>query len=403
MSPLRCDQVKNSLVEYLEFELPLTDREKFYEHLAQCSQCRAAHNELQQVLAGVKNIDVVHPPQSYWDNLSGNVLNEVKQLREATAENNTDSLTEVDSSGHNTSPQENRDITDNTNIIVLSEIRSRKVGELDTAPVSQGEQVVKLSSSPAVTRPATRRWPIIVLPIAAAVLIGIATTFSLLERQTSIYDDTVADNIGFQAQIQSEQSLAELARNIAPLSRPGNQFGFASRKALFNEFSIGSLFSEAKAYAASAQAVELKTYLALLKAALQNEVSPQSEIINGIAQIQLRLKTQSDFVQANNELTRLLNDYIAAIKRQDAQRYNLARAGAWLFDYALAVTAKDKVSIQKLVELTQLTAALQAAGAPPGVLKSLNEIQAIVKQPTIVDRDYQNLLQHVENIRSLLG
>ncbi|KPJ90573.1 MAG: hypothetical protein AMJ55_13395 [Gammaproteobacteria bacterium SG8_15] len=400
MNPLRCDEVKNSLVEYLEFELPLTDREKFYDHLAQCSQCRAAHDELRQVLAEVKNIDVVYPPQSYWDDLSGNVLNEIQQLREATVNNKTDSFIEVDSPGHDVSYKENRA---NTNVIVFSEIRSRKVGEPAATPVSQGEQVVKSPASPEARRPTARRWPIVVLPIAAAVLIGIATTFSLLERQTSIYSDTVADKIGFQAQIQSEQSLAELARNVAPLSQPGNQFGFTSRKALFNEFSIGSLFSEAKAYAATAQAVELKTYLALLKAALQNEVSPQSEIINGITQIQLRLKTQSDFVQANNELTRLLNDYIAAIKRQDVQRYNLARAGAWLFDYALAVIAKDKVSIRQLDELAQLTTALQAAGAPPGVLKSLNKMQAIVKQPTIVDRDYQNLLQEVENIRSLLG
>jgi hypothetical protein len=400
MNPLRCDQVKNSLVEYLEFELPLTDREKFYEHLDQCSQCRAAHDELQQVLAEVKNIDVVYPPQSYWDNLSDNVLNEVKQLREATVDINTDSLTEVDSPGHDISHEENHH---NANVIVFSKIRSRKVGEPAATPASQGKQVVKLSGSPAARRPTTRRWPIVVLPIAAAVLIGIATTFSLLERGTSIYDDNITDEIGFQAKIQSEQSLAELARNVTPLSQPGNQFGFASRKALFNEFSIGSLFSEAKAYAATAQAMELKTYLALLKAALQNEVSPQSEIINGVIQIQLRLKTQSDFVQANKDLTRLLNDYVAAIKRQDVQRYNLARAGAWLFDYALAVIAKDKVSIQQLDELAQLTAALQDAGAPPGVLKSLDNMQAIVKQPTIVDRDYQILLQEVENIRGLLG
>ncbi len=400
MNPLRCDEVKNSLVEYLEFELPLTDREKFYEHLAQCSQCRAAHDELRQVLAEVKNIDVVYPPQSYWDDLSDNVLNKIKQLSEATVNNKTDSFIEVDSPDHDVSYKENHD---NTNVIVFSEIRSRKVGEPAATPVSQSEQAVKPPGSPAARRPTARRWPIVALPVAAAVLIGIATTFSLLERQTSIYSDTVADNIGFQAQIQSEQSLAELARNVAPLSQPGNQFGFASRKVLFNEFSIGALFSEAKAYAATAQAVELKTYLALLKAALQNEVSPQFEIINSITQIQLRLKTQSDFVQANNELTRLLNDYVAAIKRQDVQRYNLARAGAWLFDYALAIIAKDKVSIQQLDKLVQLTAALQAAGVPPGVLKSLNKMQAIVKQPTIVDRDYQNLFQEVENIRSLLG
>ncbi|WP_455366934.1 zf-HC2 domain-containing protein [Kaarinaea lacus] len=402
MNPLRCDEVKNSLVEYLEFELPLTDRERFYEHLAQCSQCRAVHDELQQVLTDVKSIDVVYPPQTYWDDLSGNVLNEIKLLRATAADESIEPMSEAGGFGHDISHD---DSSDSNNVIVLSEIKSRKINESekDKVPVYHREYTVEQVEPPKDRQHAAKRWPRIALPIAAAVLIGIATTFALLERQGEIYNNKFQDNIGFQAQIQSEQSLAELARKVAPLAQPGNQFGFATQKVLFNEFAIGSLFSEAKAYAAAGQAVELKTYLALLKTALQNEASTQHDIIAGVTQIQLQLSTQNDFVETDKELIRLLNGYVAAIKLQDVQRYNLARAGAWLFDYALAALAHDKKNVKQLSQLAELTTALRSSGVPPGVVKSLEKIQAIAGQTTFADRDYQHLLQEVENIRSLLG
>ncbi|WP_455221979.1 zf-HC2 domain-containing protein [Kaarinaea lacus] len=395
MNPLRCEEVKNSLVEYLEFELPMTQREKFYEHLAQCSQCRAAHDELQQVLSEVKDIDVVYPAESYWDDLSENILNEVKHLRPINAPN-SQNHSENDSS---TRSIPGRDDSDNDNkVIVFPEIKSRKISEPVVSYENNDKDYTRQIIQSGKAQESARRWPKFALPIAAAILIGVATTFSLIEDKT-----VIQDNIGFQAKIQSEQSLAELASRITPLSQKGNQFGFVAQKVLFNEFSIGSLFSEAKVYAATGQAVELKTYLALLKTALQRESNPQYNIINGVSQLQLQLEAKNDFVQVNKRLTGLLNDYVAAIKVQDERRYNLARAGAWLFDYALAAVAQDEVRIKQLDRLRELTTALQAAGAPPGVVKSLKQIQEIASQPGITIHEYQQVLEAVENIRSLLG
>jgi hypothetical protein len=401
MNPLRCDDVKNLLVEYLEFELPLTEREKFHEHLARCAQCRVAHDELQQVLEDVKAIDVVYPPQSYWDELSGNVLNEVKNLRAAMAGAIDNEISES-KSGINDNA-ESVDPGSNNNVIVFSKVRSRKTGESVKLPEFHHEmeiqQVAPVKSRP----PASRYWPKVAFPIAAAVLMGIAATFTFLERETLIFNDDVRDKIGFQAQIQSDYSLAELARKVAPLSQPGNQLGFAAHKVLFNEFSIASLFSEAKVYALEEQEVELKTYLALLKTALQNEATPLQDIINSISLLQSGLDAQPDFAYVNMQLTRLLNEYVTTLQVQDDQRYYLARAGAWLFDYALAVLAQDEMSVRQLAQLVELTENLQIAGVPPGVIKSFNRIQDLINRPVISKREYQILLEEVENIRSLLG
>lgn len=411
MNPLRCDDVKNSLVEYLEFELPLAEREKFYEHLARCVQCRAAHDEIQQVLTDVKAIDVVSPPQSYWDELSINVLDEVRQLRATMPDDTVNDTSEVNIDSQESGRNDSRIINDSRtskNVIAFSEIRSRKLSEPVKLPEYHSETDAKqVASIQPVSikgeQSSGKRWPKVAFSIAAAVLVGIATTFSLLERESLILNENVQDNIGFQAQIQSEHSLAELARNIAPLAQSGNQFGFAAQKALFNEFSIASLFSEAKAYAAAGQEVELKTYLVLLNTALQNEVHPQTDIISSVSRLPSELDVQPDFSQINRQLTRLLNEYAANLKAQDDRRYFLARAGAWLFDYALAVLAQDEMSIRQPAELKELAENLKTVGVPPGVIKSLDRMQGLVNQKTLSKREYRQLLEEVENIRSVLG
>ncbi|MCI0507234.1 MAG: zf-HC2 domain-containing protein [Gammaproteobacteria bacterium] len=397
MNPLRCDEVRNSLLEYLEFELPLTDREHFYEHLTSCAKCRVTHDELLQVLTDVKSIGVVYPAQAYWDGLAGNVLEEVKHLQLTAAQVSADAIPDSEAMVNYASHSANHD----GKVIVFSRIKDRKrkaaAVHSGTPAITNIQQVTPGNEKKA----AARLWSRIALPAAAAVLMGIAVVLSLLEENAVI----IQDNIGFQAQIQSEKSLAELAEKIAPLSLPGNQFGFAQQKALFNEFSIGSMFSEAKAYAHAGQSLELKTHLALLKTALLNEADSQRNIIDSVSRLQLQLETQLDFAGLNRELTRLLNEYAAAIKEQDSQRYSLVKAGAWLFDFALSVLAQDDVSIVKQSkQLAQLATALRATGAPPGVIKSLNKIQDIVKEPaSFTQSKYQQILNEVENIRSLLG
>ena len=394
MNPLRCDEVKNSLVEYLEFELPLTDREQFHAHLARCAQCRAVHDELQQVLTEAKSIDVVYPPHAYWQALAENVLQEVKRLQSTTAQL-PDDVAPDGKAGVN---PDSAAVGYDEKVIAFSRIKDRKSKpraiRLDTPATGNSAPV-----SPEQNKQAkANRWPRIALPIAAAVLIGIAATLSLLEREIA-----VPDTIGFQAQIHSGQSLADLVGKVAPLPHPSNQFGFARQQALLNEFAVGSMFSEAKAYASSGKLIELKSYLALIKAALSNEPDPQHNIIDALSRLQQRLESPDDLARANQELTRLLNEYAAAIKRQDSQRYTMVRAGAWLFDYALAVLAQDDASVRQFNQLAQLTMDLQTIGVPPGVIKSLNKIQAIANQPSLTPREYQLLLGEIENIRSLLG
>jgi len=399
MNPLRCDEVKNSLIDYLEFELPLARREHLYEHLAHCSSCQATHDEMQQVLGGAKNIEIVDPPQSYWDELPEKVLKEVKSLR--SVESITPVMEEDEVGG--VSDKDSQAFSNDGKVVAFTRINKRMSGAKEVKNISFREDNIRPAASTtqvkSTKKPIVVSWPKLAFPIAAALLIGIAATFTFLEKESVI----VQDHIGFQAQIQSDQSLAQLAQKLAPHSQSGNQLGFSSQQVLFNEFSIGSLFSEAKAYATSEQLAALKTHLALLKTALINEVNPQHGIIRSVSQLQQQLIAQNNINEVSQTLARLLNEYASSVRGQDGQRYELVKAGAWLFDYALAALAKDDASIRQVSQLSSLARALQESKAPPGVVNSLNRIQGIAQQPTISNREYQQILKEVENIRSLLG
>ncbi|MEJ2181178.1 MAG: hypothetical protein P8Y28_12280 [Gammaproteobacteria bacterium] len=399
MSQLRCDEVKNSLIDYLEFELPLTRREHFYEHLAHCVSCQAMHDELQQVLLEVKKVDLVEPPQSYWEELPENVLREIRTVQ------SSGSL--VPARDDEKSGVDKQVLPGEGNVIAFTRANKRVSGLKIIEDVEKPrnniennlDQPSPIKQAKRNSKPGDASWPKVSFSIAAALLLGLATTLFLLEKEPTI----LQDHIGFQAQIQSDQSLAQLAQSLSPLSQSGNQLGFASQQKVFNEFAIGSMFSEAKAYAKSGEMAPLKTHLALLETALQNEVNPQYNINHRISQLQQQLIVGINMSDVNQALTGLLNAYASSVRDKDLQRYELFKAGVWLFDYALAALAEDSNSIKQVSQLSSLTMALEKSEAPPGVINSLNKIRGIAQQSSLTSRDYQQIVKEVENIRSLLG
>lgn len=418
MNPLKCDDVKNSLVEYLEFELPMQRREQLYEHLLTCRACRNMHDNMQEVLIRIKHDEVADPGTDYWDSLADNVLQGVRQARR---EGSSASGVRQDNITAYPPGEKETHHFDASNVVVLNRSAngalersvdhpdSGKFANADDTNISTHTKRIDTkhdnSTSRVTDKSSTRYrlrgfWPRVVLPVAAAVLVGVAVMFSLLEKPVP-YE--VPNAIGFQAQINSEQSLAQLAQKIAPLAQSANRFGFSSQPGVFNSFSIGSLFSEARALATGDRTAPLKTQLALLKTALLREKRPQSATIAALENIQKQLARQNNLSAIDNQLVALLNEYVnnlAASGRQEAQ---LAAAGAWLFDYALAAVAQDAGQLRRTGQLQNYKAALQQVNVPPGVTTSFDQLIAIAQKASITPQDFRRVVAEVENIRSLLG
>ena len=425
MNPLKCDEVKNSLVEYLEFELSLNLREQFYEHLAACADCRTLHDNIQDVLMKLKHDDIAQPTQHYWDSLADNVLQEVRQKRYVTSvggvyapggtggniNHHDEHHHHYDASNviafkpsldHSTSADHSTDVENQSASDTLGDVHKnnhyQSVQISSSAAGHVPDHRASLAKPPATS--AIVKWPRVVLPAAAAVLIGLAAIFSLLEKPAPQH---FVDGTGFQAKINSEQPLAQLAQQIASLSQSGNRFGFSSQAVLFNSFSIGSLFSKARALATVDDLAPLKTQLALLKTALIREHKPQQSTIKALEDLQIQLNAQNSVKGVDEKLVSLFNSYISIAGQDNQANKQLASAGAWLFDYALAALAQDAAQLKQVQQLQLFKDAMQQIGVPPGVDKSFERLLDIAQQENLTQRDYRQVVREVENIRSLLG
>jgi hypothetical protein len=405
MSPLKCDDVKDCLVDYLEFELPMQRREQFYEHLMSCDECRALHDKIQSVLAQLKQDDIKDPGQEYWDNLANNVFHEVKQVQRHISAELVDSTSDTrfnPDRGSNivtfpaVAPAQAKDAMDQARQPGVESIEKPQANR----PVISKDVPRAPANDSRSARLFTGHWFKFALPVAAAVLVGVAATLSLLEKPVP---DTLQDSIGFQAQIQSEQSLAQLTQKIAPLAQPGNHFGFSSQAGVFSSFAIGSMFSEARALTTGEQTAPLKTHLALLKTALLGEKDPQYTLVGMLQDTQRQLNTQNNFVGMDARLVALFNQYLQGAETGSRQRAELAKAGAWLFDYALAALAQDADRLRQAQQLQAFKRALQNSDVPPGVIKSFDRLISVAGKAQLEQKDYRQVVKDVENIRSLLG
>lgn len=422
MNLLKCEEVKSALVEYLEFELPLARREQFYEHLMACDDCRIVHDDMQDVLIKLKYDDMVQPTQDYWDSLADNVLEEVRQQRGsaplAGGKRNQD---KERYKGHEVSHDPM------SNVIAFNPLPQHRhpqqqtplheqLSQHDQGHASSPRQHTPLRdvhpsqrATPVTDRhpmtgdavtPLTRHWARVILPAAAALLIGLAAVFSLLEKPQQV---RLAGGLTLQDEISSDQPLAYLVQHIAPLSQSGNQFGFSSQAVLFNSFSIGSLFSEARALATVNDVTPLKTQLALLKTALIRETTPKPSVIAGIEELQRQLSAATAIAGVRAQLDVLFEDYVSQARSHSQKSYQLATAGQWLFDYALVALAGDGALLRQVEQLRAYDTALQSIGVPPGVGRSFARLIEIAQQVQLTQRDYRQVVREIENIRSLLG
>ena len=418
MNPLKCDEVKESLIDYLEFELPLSSREVFHDHLTHCSQCRKLHDEIQSVMVDVKNMDVPEPAPGYWKSLPHKVLAEVKNEKLPESHINTDVKTDR---YYKPDPDETASATSsvtNDNVLLFSRGRDRNDGEVPPMTdmnMKTGEDInnsqAQQQTEPHELGVANGKkhrlfsWPKIALPIAAAILVAVGTMFQTqeIERNKNLFYNP-AD---FQSSISSDKPVATLAQNVAPVSQSTTGFGFANQFTILNTFSLGSMFSETIAYSASEEHALLNTHLQLLKTALTRGSVPAEDAVGKIDEIQSILAADNkgvvDMRAIGLKLSEVLDSYAMQVKEKNHGHFVLLYAGAWSFDYSLAVLAKDPQRIKQKARIEYFKSELHKLNAPIGVANSFDSMLKKIDAKELGDAGYQVLLKEIENIRSLLG
>jgi hypothetical protein len=75
---MRCDEIRKSLSDYLDGELPLDARRSVEEHLGGCEACRRELRELERTLGHLRSLPEVEPPPFYAESVMRKVREEAR-------------------------------------------------------------------------------------------------------------------------------------------------------------------------------------------------------------------------------------------------------------------------------------------------------------------------------------
>ncbi|NOZ54018.1 MAG: zf-HC2 domain-containing protein [Gammaproteobacteria bacterium] len=439
MHQLSCDDIQSSLIDYLEFELPILLRQQFNEHLTLCDQCREQHDDLQNVIIDTKSLGTEEPDQQFWQELPNKILHEVKshehQTSHATADSTIASIAD-DATGNIFSDAFSNRLQSKSNVLPFTalakkaQLSSTEDNRIGIQPKPKHPQILQRQTP---ETPETQQlnekpysklsWPKIILPMAASAMLAVCSVLFVnqsnihqsdhvrISNDTPMHYDSVAAQLRISTDAAlTDKALANLAQAMIPINHQSPRFGFTSQNAILNSFSIGALFSETIVYIKSNDKTLVKTHLALLSSVLSQQADSK-QLVQKIQLLQTQIQSGSSPAVNADALNKIMNRYASSLKsvvnnslKSAADKeLVLFKAGAWSYDLALAALAKVALLSSQVDEINIFKNQLQHLGAPAGVSKSLEEINDLAMKKVMSDEDYKKIVQEIENIRSLAG
>lgn len=207
----------------------------------------------------------------------------------------------------------------------------------------------------------------------------------------------------FQAGIQSKMPLGALATEHPVLDAQATMFGFTGRPARANSFLIGALYAEALAYLHSDDRAGAKQRLSAIEQGLvQTQTSASLVQMINTAQ---RLVEEPTYASATVGAFVALFEplYQAYARHHDTATLLLFQAGAWLENMHLAAVAGDKVALQQRPAVQYFLTEMRRLPAPKGVLNALEELDHVLAQPELTDRDVRTVRKLVKRLQDTLA
>jgi hypothetical protein len=91
------------------------------------------------------------------------------------------------------------------------------------------------------------------------------------------------------------------------------------------------------------------------------------------------------------------------VRDSAAEELLLFRTGTWLVNVSLAASAGDKTALQQADAVSYLQRELTRLEAPQEVLTAFAQLQQLMTQPQLADRDVQEILRLVRKIRQMFA
>lgn len=277
MTELRCRDVEEMLVDYLEGELREDQRTDVENHVRGCASCAVARSEFEGLREALRRDTTPDPGTAFWKSFPERVWQAYR-----------------------------------------AEAKDKAANELGARWSRVRTALESLMSAP--------RW----VPVAAALLIAIGASYLALRAPVNELDAAA-----FQARIRSDINMATLAHDAANEVASPNQFGFAQADGSVTYFRLGWWYAESLAYSAGGDVETARARLAAIAAILRAAAPRLADSLGGEPSV----RNIAAFEPQLLRVARSTGERDEALFRAGVWLENLALAAAAGDDHALHAAA----------------------------------------------------------------
>lgn len=224
MTELRCQEVEELLLDYVEGELIAPRQAEVERHLRGCTACAGEQRRIETLRQALREDEPPDPGAAFWRSFPDRVWHAYQT----------------------------------------------EINRIDAVPAGWGARL-RRALAPLEDLFAAPRW----VPVAAALVLAVGVGYFVLHAPAPGLDAAA-----YQARIRSDQNLAALAREAAVELPPPAQFGFAASEGV-NYFRLGHWYAEALAYTAGGDTDAARARLDAMTTALTGTAPRLAEQLRG--------------------------------------------------------------------------------------------------------------------------
>lgn len=207
----------------------------------------------------------------------------------------------------------------------------------------------------------------------------------------------------FQSAIRSESGLADLAERTNYISDDLVSFGFSASSAEARFFVLGTLYSQALAYAGGGDPVASSNRLKAIEREFIGLEAPSS-LYSYVVRVRNVIETGRYPREVEIDFLGALEPFLADFAKSWGKNMPvLLHAGSWLNDFGMAAAADDRSLLGQNEKLKYFGEEMRRLEAPKQVTEALNKLVSITEAEKIGDGDVKEIQELIRQIQAILG
>lgn len=341
MKDKSCQNCLAQMHDYLNDELPVTDKMAISEHLQQCKSCQNIFEHEQSLLASLHGLASPDPGKIFWDAFPQQVLQAYKQ-----------------------------------------EVRHEMQSKQTTGFINKLRDLFTIR-------------PSLLQGLTYSIMIGVVVLLLYTYNGAPAQPDITA----YLVALEHPQQIAQHLDKNKMISHNANIFSFSKQNDI-NYFTLGTLYSHASTYLIVGDHQKAAIYLNKIQSLPFNSAAIKTKLNNTISALNNPATANEEVVVTMQQLYHILASTLP--DKNNTLHTDMFNLGIWI-NYTMIAAATDNTGIlqqKSLHDFFKITA--QSSQLAPGVLSKLKKINTLFATSPLDDNTATQITALCRQIQSIL-